>query len=129
MAKHAMTPKQDLLVREFYVEVAMSAEDIMPGQPGYARQLRAICMSLLNYDQLAGGAFVTKGTQVTVAYGTDADYSKYPCEWEADYDAAVAAIAVGDGDVPSNSTDTSEASTSKPSTYSKVREALFPKDV
>lgn len=128
MANNPLTAQQDLLVREFYVEVAEKAEALLPNSPVFARQLRSICLLLLNYDQIASGAFITKGTVVQMPYGSQ-DFSAYPDEWAADFDAAVAAIAQGESDEAGYDTNTSEASASEPSTYSKVREALFPKDV
>lgn len=128
MAKNNLTPLQDLLVREFYVDVAVEAEKLLPGAPAFARQLRSICLLLLNYDQIGSGVFVTKGTEIKVPYGSS-DFTAYPDEWAVDFDTALTAISIGEGNETSDDTDKGEASTSEPSEDSTVREAVLPKDV
>lgn len=120
MATNGLTPEQDLLVREFYVNIATKAEGLLPNAPAYGRQLRAICLLLLNYDQLRSGAFITKGQTISVAFGST-DYSAYKDEWQDDYDRAVRAIAEGVVDETNNDQDTSEAGASEPSKDTEVR--------
>ena len=128
MAKNALTPQQDLLTREFYVNVAEKAEDFLPNAPAYSRQLRAICLLLLNYDRLPGGAFIEKGQMLKIDFGSN-DFSDYPCEWADDVATALEAIGEVTGNEITNDTDTSEASTSESSEDSEVREAVLPQDV
>jgi len=128
MAKNVLTPRQDLLTREFYVEVAERVEHMLPDSPAYGRQLRAILLLLLNYDRIKSGAFIEKGQSVQIEFGSN-DYSAYPDEWAADYDAAVAAIAIGEGNEEDYGTDTSEASASEQAEDSALREAVLSEDV
>ncbi len=136
MAKNNLTAEQDLLVREFFVEVAEKFESLQPDAGSYGRQLRAICLLLLNYDQLPNGAFITKGTVVSRTFGSD-DYSAYPDEWQVDYDAAVAKLATLEGRLEAEeeqedeteAEDTGETSTSEPSENPPVWKTLLSKDV
>jgi hypothetical protein len=136
MAKNNLTPEQDLLVREFFVEVAEKFESLQPDAGAYGRQLRAICLLLLNYDQLPNGSFVTKGTPIAREYGTR-DYDDYPDEWQADFAAAVAKVATLEGRVEYEeeqnneveAEDTSETSTSEPSENTSVWKTILSKDV
>ena len=128
MATNNLTPEQDLLVREFYVEIGMKADDLFAAAPTSARNLRSLLLELLNYDQIANGAYITKGTVVKMEFGTK-DLSAYPDEWAADYDRSVAAIALGETDEADSVEDDVEASTGSPSSNTSLRETLFPKDV
>jgi len=123
MAKNEMKPYQDLLTRRFFKEVALDAEALMPGAPASARQLRALCLFLLNYDQLPNGAFVEKGTNVSYPFG-NADYNKYKDEWEDDLAATKEKLNETDNDK-----DTVEASTSESTEGTEVRTSVLPEDV
>ena len=100
----------------------------LPDAPVFARQLRAICLLLLNYQQLPNGTFVDKSLEIKLPYGSS-DYSAYPDEWAADFDAALSAIALGVGNETSDDIDTGEASTSESPSNTTLREAVLPKDV
>ncbi len=127
MAKNVLTPEQDLLTRQFYVEIAQVTEALLPNTPAFGRQLRSILLLLLNYDLLPNGVFVTKGTTVTKKLGSE-DYSAYPDEWVTDLGRALADVEINKHEA-NNNTDTSEASTSEPSKNTEVRETVLPKDV
>ncbi len=127
MAKNVLTPEQDILTRQFYVEVAQKAEALLPNTPAFGRQLRAILLLLLNYDQLPSGAFVTKGTTITKAFGS-VDYSSYTDEWVTDLGEALADVEMRKHEA-NKSTDTSEASASEPCEDTEVRETVLPEDV
>ena len=127
MAKNVLTPEQDLLTRQFYVEVAQKAEALLPNTPAFGRQLRAILLLLLNYDLLPSGAFVTKGTKVKKAFGST-DYSAYKDEWATDLGVALADVEINKNEA-NNNTDPSEASTRESSEDTKVRETVLPEDV
>jgi hypothetical protein len=120
MASNKLTPQQDLLTREFYIEVAEKADDLLPDTAAHGRHLRAILLALLNYDQLPNGAFISKGQSVKLDYGSR-DFSGYPDEWQADYDFAVAAIALESANETTDDQDTSEAGTSESPESSEVR--------
>ncbi len=118
MALNNLTPEQDIATREFY-DIVAAAPSYLQDSPAHRRQLIAILLEALNYNQLPNGAFVSKDTNVQVAFGSK-DYSQYPDEWDADKERAVASI---------NSKDTAKASTSSKTKNTKVREAVLSKDV
>ena len=118
MAQNNLTPQQDLVTREFYTTVA-SDDGLLPSAAAHARQLRAICLALLNYIQLPNGAFIQADTKVQIGFGSN-DYSAYPNEWEADERRSNEAIMRESDTAPSTRSQTA---------YSKVREAVLPKDV
>ena len=124
MAKNSLTPEQDLITREFFLLVADKAEGLLPGAPAYGRQLRAICLLLLNYDVNPTGGFMEKGSVITRTFHGN-DYGDIVDEWPAD---AARAQARFDNEATDN-TDTSEASTSESSEDTEVREAVLPQDV
>jgi hypothetical protein len=116
VAKNALTPEQDILVRRFYVEVAEVAEGLLPDSPASARTLRGVLLQLLNYDQLPSGAFIEKGKDISIPYGST-DYSAYPCEWEKDFEKAI------------NNLGSDQTSTSEPAPNTTLWEAVLPKDL
>lgn len=118
MSKNSLTPEQDLITREFFVVVAQQGHGL-EDTPGNASHLRAICLGLLNYQQLPSGAFIDTKTKVTVEFGSQ-NYDAYPCEWEADARRANDAV---------NPKSEPETSPSSKSTYSKVRKAILSEDV
>lgn len=116
MAKNAMTPDQDILTRRFFIEVAEKAESIIPDAAASARQLRAILLMMLNYDQTPDGKFVEKGVLRTRPFGNN-DFSAYECEWEKDFEAAIRR----DDDQANDTVEgTTEASTREPTARSKI---------
>lgn len=127
MKNNNLTPSQDLLVREFWEQIAVKAEALMPSTPAYARQSRAICLLLLNYDLLPGGRYVKKGTKINIRFGSN-DYSAYKCQWEADrqeaYDELKANQIIDD-----LVNDTPETSASESTEDTEVRETILPEDV
>ncbi len=127
MAKNVLTPEQDIATRNFYTLVASKAESLLPSQPAFGRQLRAILLLLLNYNLLPGGIFVSKDIKIDVPFGSN-DYSQYKDEWAADMGKALAEVEINRHE-GSNDTDTSEASTSESSEGPKVRETLLREDV
>lgn len=82
MAANDLKPMQDLIVREFFLKIA-TQEDVLPDAAASLRQLRAICLKMLNYSWLPNGAFIEAGTNISLPFGST-DYSAFPDEWEAD---------------------------------------------
>lgn len=121
MAKNQLTPEQDLITRQFYKDVVISGNALV-NSPAHKRQLRAIVLELLNYDQLPNGSFVEKGKNITYTFGKEADYSKFPDEWEEDEKRAKEAVA-------NNGDSSSSSSTSQSAKSAKVREAVLPEKV
>jgi len=124
MAKNVLTPAQDLLVREFYLNIALHIEAWLPSTPVAGRMLRRTLLDLLNYDQIGSGAYITKGTSVSIKYGTR-DYSAYPNEWDDDVRRAEEALL----NEEDNNTDTSEAGASESSQDTEIRETVLSEDV
>ena len=130
MAKNNLTPQQDLITRQFLTEVA-TAENILPDTPGLRRQLYAILLTMLNYDRLTDGRFITKGKKVTYPYMGMPSLEEYPDEWEADYVRTLKALKIY-GDEVSYEVDVKnpdKADSGKPTKNTSVWKALFSKDV
>jgi hypothetical protein len=124
MAKNNLTPEQDIAVREFFAKVAI-VTDILPGNPADMVTVRNVCMSLLNYTITPDGRFIAKDSKRSFKYGTKVEEVGGPCEWEADYRKAQREST----DEVIASVNPVKASTGKSSAYSKIRQALFSKDL
>jgi len=119
MANNKMTPEQDIVTREFYKIVAMD-EDLMTVTGLTGRQVRGICLQLLNYA-------VVKGSFVDPAKIKGRPYSgslTMECEWTADTRRAMEALVDED-----NSSGEDEADSSEPPTDTEIREAVLREDV
>lgn len=131
MANNDLTPEQDLLVRRFYKEIAIHLEQMLPSTPVSGRTTRRTCLDLLNYDIIGSGAYITKGTQVSIEYGSK-DYSAYPDEWDADLRRALEATGQTT-EAPvhetGNDTDTSQTRPSESTKSTEVRKTLLRKDL
>lgn len=127
MAKNNLTPEEDLLTREFYATIAARGDQFFSGSPASARQLRAILLLLLNYDQLPNGTFVTRGTKIDVPFGSN-DYSKYKDEWMEDLAKSLAAVEISKNEANKDN-DTSKARASEPSEDTEVGETILREDV
>lgn len=127
MASNTLTPEEDLLTREFYATIAAHGDRLFPGSPASARQLRAIILLLLNYDQLPNGAFVTRGTNIDVPFGSN-DYSKYKDEWMEDLGKTLAAVEILKNEARKD-INTSKASASESSEDTEVGETILREDV
>lgn len=127
MATNDLTPEQDLLVRRFYKEIAIRLEQMLPSTPVSGRTTRRTCLDLLNYDIIGSGAYIKKGSQITIEYGSQ-DYSKYPDEWPADEARALKAIEEA-GNETSDDPNTSEASPSESTESTEVRKTLLREDL
>lgn len=122
MKNNDLTAKQDLIVREFWEVIAVNANDLMPNTPAFARQLRAICLLLMNYD-VVGGHFIKKGQVITRPFGQKVDLNEFVCQWESDRELARAAMEIN------NSTLRVEASTSESTEDTEVGETVLREDV
>ena len=131
MAKHDLTPLQDVTTREFLTQVAL-AENTLPDTPGLKKQLTAICYQLLNYDRLSDGRFITKGTKVKMPFGDMPSLETYPDEWPEDYDRALTALDEQGGIYERAAIDTdnpAETNSGKQAKNTSLWKALFSKDV
>jgi hypothetical protein len=126
MAKNNLTPEQDVLTREFYVQVAL-APNTLPDNPALKRQLGAICLNMLNYNRLTDGRFISKGKKIKMAYGQQPSLEEYPDEWAEDYQAALQGMEKEE--ITLENKGENKADSSKSSKSSKIWKALFPKDV
>lgn len=113
MATNNLTPKNDLLAREFYDKVA-SDESLFPDTPAKQRQLKAILMQVLGYGT---------PTVTTYTFGQPMG-NDIREEWIADTIRAQEAL----NDTTNNKT-TSTSDTSQSTTDSEVREAVLREDV
>jgi hypothetical protein len=118
MAVNKLYPTSDLATRDFFRTVA-NDDQYLKDSPAHRRQLLAILLEALNYVQLPNGAFVSRDANIAIPFGSS-DYSEYEDEWEADTEAAYAAIDLED---------TTEASASSEASDTEVREAVLSEDV
>lgn len=118
MAINNLTPEQDLATREFF-RVVVKDNTYLALSPASRKSLIGSLLTALNYNWLPNGSFVSKGTVISMPYGST-DYSKYPDEWVADEERARENI---------DTKDTIEASASSESSDTEVREAVLPEDV
>ena len=131
MAKNDLTALQDVTTREFLTQVAL-AENTLPDTPGLKKQLIAICYTLLNYDRLSDGRFITKGTKVKMPFGQLPSQTKYPDEWEVDYNRALNALEAEGGiyeRTTINTDNPDKADSGKSPKNTSLWKALFSKDV
>lgn len=126
MAKNDLTPLQDVITREFLVEVAL-AENTLPANPAMKKSLIGTCYNLLNYDRLGDGRFITKGTKIKMSFGLQPSTEDYPDEWNEDYQAALQALE--EESASTDGADSNKANRRFPSKDSKVRKTIFSKDV
>lgn len=91
MAKNNLTPLQDVLTREFLIEVA-DAENVFSNNPARKRTLIGLMYELLNYQVLADGRCVSKDKKVTFQLGGPPSHEKYPNEWDEDYNLALSLL-------------------------------------
>jgi hypothetical protein len=124
MAQNNLTPEQDIIVREFFAKVAL-VPDILEGNPADMITVRNVCLILLNYELTQDGRFIERKSVRTARWGTAPENMGGACEWEDDYRSATRSAT----DEPIKIESPVETSTSKPSTYSKIRKAIFPEDV
>lgn len=80
----------ELLVRDFFERIA-SRDDLFPGQPVQARQLRAACLGLLGYT-VVQGTIVRKNNVEAYTYG---EAPKAKDDWQRDTAAAREAASRG----------------------------------
>ena len=118
MAQNKLDPVSDLATRTFFKVVAYNPQ-YLKDSPAHRRQMLAILLEALNYQQLPNGAFVSKDTNIAIPFGSS-DWSAYEDEWDADTERAYEAI---------NIKDTTEAGASSESESAEVREAVLPEDV
>lgn len=93
MAQNNLTPEQDLLTRKFFKLVQESK--YLGSSPAHRRQLLAILLEALNYDQIGPNTFVQKGAALAVPFGRKAE-EIYADEWEEDEERARAALGAVD---------------------------------
>ena len=132
MARNSLTAAQDIMVREFLVDVAL-AENVFANNPAAKKRLIGACYELLNYQRLTDGRFISKDKKITMSFGTQPSQEKYPDEWDDDYQRALNALDTSGKDYNVYTTyddqDTDEADSSESSKSTEVRKAVLPKDV
>ena len=126
MAKNNLTPMQDVLTREF-LKLVLLEDNVLPDHPSIKKQVIAAVYSMLNYDRLGDGRFITKGKKVKMPFGTQPSLEEYPDEWQADYERAVEELEKAEA--AANIKDSDEADSGQPTPYTALRQALFSKDV
>ena len=125
MAKNSLPAELDLLVREFYEDVAVRAEEFMPDEPATARQLRAIILrSLLHYQILPNGALIDREIEVKRALWGE-KFENYPDEWIADIERAKETLH----ETTTDFTTPPEARTGSEAKDTEVRKAILSKDI
>ena len=116
-----MTPEQNLLIRQFYVEVA-NDESIFAGKNTTQKAVKGMCLDLLGYVLIKGKYVpVEKFKGASLTYGQQADYQ---CSWESDTRAIEELI-----NETNNSKSSSTASSSEPTENTEIREAVLREDV
>lgn len=136
MATNDLTPLQDVLTREFLLEVVLK-ENILANNPATKKRLIRVIYDLLNYQRLADGRFVSKDKKVTHLLGQPPSVKDFPDEWAYDYDNALMKLGQGERrDLkekvqrpPADYNDTYEADSSEPTKNPSLWKTLFSKDV
>lgn len=133
MAKNELTPHQDVLTREFLVDVVM-AENSLSNHPSLKRQLIGLCYELLNYQRLQDGRFISKDKKITHLLGQAPSKEEFPDEWAKDYQNALTKLGRGDewdekGTATSDDHYTYEADSGKSTKNPPLWKTLFSKDV
>jgi hypothetical protein len=115
-----LTPKQNILVRQFYSDI-IGNDSLFTGDlqryRGYAARL---CTDLLGYV-LVDGKFIYLSDVKPTTYGQK---NVYEDRWESDYKDVLEAANETD-----SNTDTDEADNSVEAESAEVREAVLPEDV
>lgn len=133
MARNSLTAAQDVLVREFLVDVAL-AENVFSNHTASKKRLIGACYELLNYQRLSDGRFISKDKKINVQFGNHVpSFEEYPDEWDDDYQRALNALDTSGKDYNVYTTyddqNTDEADSSESSTGSKIRKAVLSEDV
>lgn len=116
MAANKLTPEQDINVRSIF---RIIADDPTLMSKQSRSKIISTLLKELNYTMLSNGKFIDRQKLVTVRFGST-DMDAYECEWAADEEKALEAIA---------NNDTVEASSGSETTDTEVREAVLPEDV
>ena len=142
MAKNDLTPIQDVITREFLVEVA-TAENVLSNNPASKKRLIGLLYQLLNYQRLPDGRFVSRDTSVRYMLGGTVSDKEYPDEWSKDYARAIKALneedthvkqersvrAVQEDMFATDFEDSDEANSGKQTKNTPLWKTLFSKDV
>jgi hypothetical protein len=133
MAKNELTPEQDVLTREFLVDVALS-ENAFSDHPALKRTLIGYCYRLLGYQRLPDGRFISEHINVKYKLGGTISLEDYPDEWQKDY--ANALMKAGKGELDErqkgftfNSDSTNETDSGKQTKDTPLWKTLFSKDL
>lgn len=133
MAKNNLTPQQDILTRDFLMQVAL-ADNVFDNHSASKKRLVGALYKLLNYQRLADGRFVDASKDVMYKFGQAPSYERFPCEFDTDYKAAEAKIEGYMNELQEelftdNDSGSDEADSSESSEGTEVREAVLSKDV
>lgn len=90
-----MTPKQVLDTQRFFEEVR-DDETILATSPAHRRQLMAILLEILAYDEIAPGFYIKKGTVLQRKYGEPVSLDGLENQWDIDRKEALAALDTND---------------------------------
>ena len=101
-----LTPEQVLAAQDMFTMIREDAL-ILHDSPAHRRQILAILLEMLDYEEIEVGFFIPRGLARSYTFGEKIDTSKFVNQWDVDRRRVL-------NDVAAKAEDTDRASTGEP---------------